>query len=183
MLETCRQPLIASLLYAGHYVTLRPHPMTQRHNKRLIDTIYNRFSSYDRFRRDEDMVSQETLHSDNVMVSDWSGAALEFSFGLERPVLFVDVPRKINNPDYGNIGIEPLEAIVRTELGTILDPAWIQETPKEIAKLCGEGEKLTERIRNAREKWVFNLGASASVGGDYIASLADSLSGVAQPTS
>ena len=32
------------------------------------------------------------------MVSDWSGAALEYSFGLKKPVIFLDLPKKVNNP-------------------------------------------------------------------------------------
>ena len=56
------------------------------------------------------------------MVSDWSGAALEYAFGLERPVLFVDVARKVNNPDYEALGIEPFEVGIRERIGRVVAP-------------------------------------------------------------
>ena len=49
----------------------------------------------------------------------WSGIRL--CFGLDKPVLFVDVPRKINNPDYEEIEIEPFESIIRDKIGVIMD--------------------------------------------------------------
>ena len=51
------------------------------------------------------------------MVSDWSGVAMEFAFGLERPVLFIDVPRKTNNP-------EKTAAISAIKKGAIVETAY-----------------------------------------------------------
>ncbi|MNG16310.1 hypothetical protein D3C84_1002110 [compost metagenome] len=65
------------------------------------------------FRLDEDGDGNASLLSSDIMLSDWSGAALEFAFGLERPVIFADVPRKVLNPDYTQIGLEPLEVQIR----------------------------------------------------------------------
>ena len=55
----------------------------------------------------------------DLMISDWSGAALEYAFGIERPVLFLDVARKINNPRYVDLGIEPIEARMREQIGAV----------------------------------------------------------------
>mgnify|MGYP003326545469 CR=1 FL=1 len=46
------------------------------------------------------MSTQESLHRSDLMISDWSGAALDYALGLNKPVLFIDVPRKVNNLDY-----------------------------------------------------------------------------------
>ena len=54
------------------------------------------------------------------MISDWSGAALDYAFGLNKPVFFLDIPRKINNPNYKDIGIEPFECYIRNIVGTII---------------------------------------------------------------
>ena len=43
------------------------------------------------------------------MISDWSGVAIEYAFAFEKPVLFIDTPQKINNPDCYQIDIVPLE--------------------------------------------------------------------------
>jgi len=60
------------------------------------------------------------LQNSDIMICDWSGAALDYAFGLNKPVVFIDVPRKINNPDYQAIGIEPFEVSIRDKIGTIV---------------------------------------------------------------
>jgi hypothetical protein len=47
---------------------------------------------------------------------DWSGVAMEFAFGLEKPVLFIDVPRKVNNPEYKTLRAVPLEVSYRDQI-------------------------------------------------------------------
>ena len=52
---------------------------------------------------DLDLSSQGTVSESDIMISDWSGAAIEYALGLEKPVISVDVPRKVNNPGYKDI--------------------------------------------------------------------------------
>ena len=50
------------------------------------------------------------------MVSDWSGVALEFAFGLEKQVVFIDQPLKLNNPEYSRLKSDPLETLLREKI-------------------------------------------------------------------
>ena len=45
---------------------------------------------------------------------------MEYAYGFEKPVLFIDLPRKINNPAYSQLGIEPMELSVRNEIGKVV---------------------------------------------------------------
>jgi hypothetical protein len=63
------------------------------------------------------------------MISDWSGAALDCAFGLECPVLFIDIPRKMNNRDWQELRINPLEAHIRDEIGTIISVEDLSDAP------------------------------------------------------
>jgi YidC/Oxa1 family membrane protein insertase len=54
------------------------------------------------------------------MITDWSGASIEYAFTLERPVLFIDVPKKIHNPDYEKLPEIPLEISIRDKIGEII---------------------------------------------------------------
>ena len=47
------------------------------------------------------------------MISDYSGAALEFAFTFNKPIIFVDVPKKINNKNYEILNITPLEVSIK----------------------------------------------------------------------
>ena len=56
------------------------------------------------------------------MISDWSGAALDYAFGLNKPVVFIDVPKKINNLDYQEIGLDCFEEVIRDNIGVVFKP-------------------------------------------------------------
>jgi len=166
------------LLDAGYFVTLRPHPFTARKWPESIAALEREFSGHERFFLETNMSSQDSLHASDLMISDWSGAALEYAFGQERPVLFLDVPRKVNNPEYERIPCEPLEASVRAEIGVVHAPDALDELPAAVERLCADPSRFREQIRRLREQNVFNVGHSGRAGADAIAELADEFRGV-----
>ena len=167
-----RADLVRVLLDAGHEVVLRLHPMTVRHHPKLADELATTFEGRT-FRVATDMREQASLHESDLMISDWSGAALEYAFGLERPVLFIDTPKKVNNPEYERIGLTAIEESIRTEIGAIVDPANLSAALPHIERLTADPAAFTERLRDARERTVYNVGRSASVGATHVAHLAD----------
>jgi hypothetical protein len=42
-------------------------------------------------------------------------------------VVFVDLPRKVNNPAYQDIPCEPLEVAIREEIGVVVSPERLAE--------------------------------------------------------
>ena len=87
LIETNIEELIDVLLVAGYRVILRPHPMSQKKSKKEIAYLNEKFSDNTNFILEEDITSFDSFLQSNIMISDWSGAALEFAFTLERPVL------------------------------------------------------------------------------------------------
>ncbi|HEX2221948.1 MAG TPA: CDP-glycerol glycerophosphotransferase family protein [Candidatus Limnocylindria bacterium] len=170
------QELIEVVLAAGHSVVLRLHPMTVRRFPKLAPTLAEAYRDRP-FQVETDMNAQESLHRSDLMIADWSGAALEYAFGLERPVLFIDTPRKVNNPEYERIGRVPLEVSVRREIGAVIDPADLGATVDWIQRLSMERDAFRERLREVRDRSVYNLGRSAVVGAAHVARLADTAAG------
>ena len=109
------------------------------------------------------------------MISDWSGISFEYAFTFERSVIFIDVPKKILNPNSGKISLEPIEISNRHKIGHVILPTRIKEIPNLIITL-NEDEKNDERIRDIRSKTVYNLGKSAKIGAEYIQKLNKELS-------
>lgn len=171
--ETCGQELVQVLLDAGFEVIARPHPMTSKRTPDAIPALTERFDDHERFTLDTGIAGQETLHRSDLMVSDWSGAALEYAFGLERPVLFVDVPRKVNSSDYEQLGIEPFEAAVRERIGRVVDPDDLGAVPAAVAELIGDAASFVEALRSVREESIFNVGTSGAVAARIIAEKAE----------
>ena len=151
------EQIVDKLLGQGSKVTLRPHPQTIRLASNKVDAIVNKHSNNPLFCYEANVAGQESLHASDLMISDWSGAALDYALGLGKPVLFVDVPRKINNPDYMELGLEPIEVTIRSLLGGLVDEKTLDlsvtQNPVDI------------------EQWVFNPGCSAKYGADYIIKL------------
>jgi len=173
LLEVCGIQLVEVLVSKEYHVTVRPHPLTVLNRPDIIAELTRRFGSHPNFVLETDVASQESLHASDLMISDWSGAAQEYAFGLERPVLFIDVPRKINNPEYKKIPCEPFEVIIRSEVGVVVSPDHLDQVPKFVDELCNNPDAYRERIRQTRSRWIFNVGKSGAVGADYIAGAAD----------
>jgi len=114
------EKIVNHLIEQGYKVTFRPHPNTTRFAKDKVDAIIKKHANNPLFDHEANIAGQDSLHDSDVMISDWSGAALDYAFGLSKPVVFVDVPRKVNNPDYKEIGIEPFEAVIRKKIGIIV---------------------------------------------------------------
>jgi hypothetical protein len=171
LLESRGAKVVDILLAAGFRLTVRPHPQTRLLTPAAIAEIKRRFSGHPLFRLEDGVVAADSLHAADVMISDWSGAAMEFAFCMDRPVLFIDVPRKVRNPDYEALGIEPLEARIRGEIGDILPPDRLAEAPEAIRRLAGNRRAMQQCIRDARARWVFNLHDSGAAGARRLAEL------------
>lgn len=173
LFETRGLPLVEALLSAGYRVIARPHPRTEQRSPRVLAELRARFDDHPRFSWDGDTGSKSSMLDAHVMVSDWSGAALEFALGLEKPVLFVDVPKKVNNPEYTLLPSLPVELALREELGVVLAPDRLGEAPRRLRELLDgrSVESRVERIRAARERYVYNLGRSGEVGAEILEEL------------
>ena len=94
LLESTGIELIKILLDAGYHVTVRPHPMTVKKSSKLIKQIKEKFEKNPDFLLDTNASSFEQLFSSYALITDWSGIGHEYAFVCERPVIYVDVPKK-----------------------------------------------------------------------------------------
>lgn len=162
---------IKPLIDAGLRVVLRPHPRTRKLAASTLDEIARHYQNEPRFRMDEDSDGNASLLGSDIMLSDWSGAALEFAFGLERPVIFADVPRKVLNPDYGRLAIEPLEVSAREQLGVVVPADQLDNLGKVAREMAKDSEKWQASLREARQRWIFNPGKSGDAAAAHLATL------------
>jgi YidC/Oxa1 family membrane protein insertase len=119
------------------------------------------------------MGETDSILRSDILVSDWSAMALEYAWGLEKPVLFIDVPRRIRNPNWRELGIEPIESSIRSEVGEVLSPEALAEAPAAIERLLEDPDRFRARMREMRESMVFRLGHSIPDGAGEIARLAE----------
>ena len=168
LLELFANEVIESLLKVNCDIILRPHPRTFHLKPDLKASLLDSFGNNKNFQLDLDLNSFDAFYNSDIMISDWSGAALEFSFGLERPVIFVDVPKKILNSKYQELEIEPLEAHIRDQIGIVLPTKDISNIG-EIAKKLGKSKNDWQaKIAEARNYWVYNIERSGVVAAKFL---------------
>jgi YidC/Oxa1 family membrane protein insertase len=167
--------VVGPLLDAGFEVLARPHPMTRKRTPDAIPAVRDRFGSHPRFVMDDDIAAQDALLGSDLMVSDWSGAALEYAFGVERPVLFVDVPRKVNNPGYERLDIVPFEVSVRERIGEVVAVPDLAGIGERVRAVLDDAAGYRDRIVAARDASIFNVGRSGEVGAEIVAARADAV--------
>jgi len=178
ILHVCGEPLIAALLDAGIHVILRPHYQTSRLAPRVVECLVKRFAPDPRFRHVDRMEESASLLESDLLICDWSAMAIEYALGLGKPVLFVDVPPRVRNPKYAELGLEPMEMRIRRELGVVLPLDRVADAPQRAAELLRRSAEFRTRGAALRDSWVFNFGRSVEAGAREIARIADERAGV-----
>ena len=171
LFENISEKVIDILLREGYKVTFRPHPMTQKKSKKKINRMSEKFSKNESFLLEQNISNFDSFLFSDIMITDWSGAALEFAFAFEKPVLFIDVPKKINNPEYEKIPQVPIEVSIREKIGKIILPTDLELIPNEIKMLYGQTKELRDKITKIRNELIFNVGESKKDGAEEIIKL------------
>ena len=171
LFENISEKVIDILLREGYKVTFRPHPMTQKKSKKKINRMSEKFSKNESFLLEQNIFNFDSFLLSDIMITDWSGAALEFAFAFEKPVLFIDVPKKINNPEYEKIPQVPIEVSIREKIGKIILPTDLELIPNEIKMLYGQTKELRDKITKIRNELIFNVGESKKDGAEEIIKL------------
>jgi YidC/Oxa1 family membrane protein insertase len=173
LLQICGNELIEILLKANFTVMLRPHYRIFKDSKKLIDSIIKNFGNHPNFILEKGIIPSDKFHNSKCMISDWSGISFEYAFVFEKPIIFIDVPKKILNTEFNRISSEPIEIAIREKIGKIVSPDNLSEIPDLIKKIDIDSNLINNEIKEIRSKTVFNINKSASVGAEYIKKILD----------
>jgi hypothetical protein len=168
ILESCGEQLTEILLEANYEVIVRPHPETIKHFPELMTLFVSKFGSNPNFKLELSVATDDSLLQADVLITDYSGILFEYSFGTERPVLSLDVPPKVNNLQFKELNIEPLELSLRSKLGVVVSPEDLKNVPEEIIKLIERKEYYKKHIQELRKQHIFSFGHSSEIGAQYI---------------
>jgi len=158
------------LIENGFYVLLRLHPRTNQLNPNIIKFLKEKFKNVKDFEIDESTDDSSYLRAD-LMITDWSGASFEFSFSALKPVLFINLPKKINNNSYQEINIEPYESISRKEIGELIEFSEIDTIAKVVNDLLEAELYWKNKIKLYRDKTLYNHNKSGYIGAKALISL------------
>ena len=163
------------IINQGYSLILRPHHETIKRSPQLIDEIENKYSHLETFRLVREMGDAESLLQSDLLICDWSGTAIEYAFGLEKPVIFIDIPPRVRNPNWREIQSEPLEMSIREKVGRVICPSKLDELPSSISQLLNEDQISSSLIKSLREEFIYNLSRSEITGREEIKRLLKTL--------
>ena len=168
IVDSCLDELLDNLKGHGYKITVRPHPQHVRHMPERMQQLKDRFANDDDIEIQTDFSSNSTVFEADMMLTDWSGICYEYAYTPCKPVLFIDTPMKVMNPEYEKIGVEPINIWMRDSIGASLKPDEMDRIPEVVDQILKHTEDYKQKIDEFVHEYVYNLGNSAQVGADYI---------------
>lgn len=168
MLDLCIDEILEHLLGQGYHIILRPHPQYVRHFKSKLLALEAKYSGDDDFTLQTDFSSNDTVFNADILMTDWSGIAYEYSFTTLKPALFINTPMKVMNPDYEEIGVIPFDIEIRNRIGLSVELGQLDTIADVVDKLLNEENYKKDEMRKLRDMYLYNVTNSAEVGANYI---------------
>ena len=170
IMDSCIDELLTSLQYTGYHIVVRPHPQYVKHREAQLNDLKARYAGTPQVEIQTNFASNSTVFQADLLITDWSGIAYEYAYTTCRPVLFVNTPMKVMNPEYERIGVVPINISIRKEIGREIEPEDAGQANIVVEEMVARRGEYQERIRKLACQNVYNLGQSAQCSGKFILS-------------
>lgn len=170
ILSSCIETILGALQGQGYKIIVRPHPQFVRHEEERLNDLREKFHMNERddMELQTDFSSNSTVYEADVVITDWSSIAFEYSFATLKPSLFINTPMKVMNEDYEELGITPIDIELRSKVGRSVDMDKLDTLPQVIDELLNSSEFSGESLRKIRDRYIYNIGSSGEAGARYI---------------
>lgn len=168
IIDLCLDGVMESVRGKDYNVIVRPHPQHVRHAPEKFERMKEQYKDDKNITIQTDFSSNDTVFNADVLITDWSSISQDFAFTTKKPVIFIDTPPKIMNPEYKKIDTEPINFWIRNEVGTVVKTDELDKLDAIVRDMISRREEYHEKIAALTERCVYNLGKSAEVGAKYI---------------
>lgn len=167
--DLCLEELLDSLKKENNYeITVRPHPQEVRHMKEKFEALKEKYKGNKNIVIQTDFSANNTIFNADILITDWSSIGYEYAYTTKKPVIFIDTPMKIMNPNYKDIDVEPINIWSRNIIGKSLRTDQLNDINKVIKDFLNNGDKYEKKINEMLHDSIYNLGNSAEKGANYI---------------
>lgn len=171
IVDSCLDEILDTLKGHGYKIIVRPHPHHVKHQPDKMNALKEKFKDNADIEIQTDFSSNSTVFEADMMITDWSGIAYEYAYTTCKPVMFIDTPMKIMNPEYERIDTKPINIWMRDEIGKVVSLDDIESVAEYAQEMLSESERYKEHISKFVNEYVYNVGNSAAVGAKYIISV------------
>ena len=172
IMESCIHEMIDGLYDAGYKVVVRPHPQFVRRYPEFMPDLEKSYADKagDRLVFESKFTSHTSVYTADLLITDWSGIACEYSFVTKRPALFINTPMKVVNPEYDQYKNKPVDIPYRDICGISIDPDEVKNIAQHTAEVFAREESYHRTIEKYFNDNVYNIGCSGENGAKYIIS-------------
>ncbi len=170
ILASCIEEILERLQGQGYRIIVRPHPQFVRHEEKRLICLQEKFdmNNRDDMELQMDFLSNKTVYEADLVITDWSSIAFEYSFATLKPALFINTPMKIMNEDYEELGIIPIDIELRDKVGKSIDIDNLSILPQVVDELLRSDAFSKESLRKIRDCYIYHIGNSGEIGAQYI---------------
>lgn len=168
IIDLCLDKVMESMRGKDYNVIVRPHPQHVRHAPEKFEHLKEQYKDDGNITIQTDFSSNDTVFNADILITDWSSISQDFAFTTKKPVIFIDTPPKIMNPEYKRIDTEPINIWIRNEAGRLVKLDELDKLDSIVREMLENREKYREKITALTERCVYNLGRGSEVGGKYL---------------
>ncbi|MBR5712408.1 MAG: membrane protein insertase YidC [Lachnospiraceae bacterium] len=168
IIDTCISPLLESLSSLDCTVILRPHPQQVRHEPGKFELLKERFADRENVTVQTDFSANSPVFESDILITDWSDISWEFAFVTLKPVLFINTPMKVMNPEYDRIKTVPINISLRNVIGRAIESSEVSTAADVVKDLLHHREDYRDIILQTRSERVYNIGKSKKLCALYI---------------
>ncbi|MDR1188025.1 MAG: CDP-glycerol glycerophosphotransferase family protein, partial [Bifidobacteriaceae bacterium] len=171
LMEVCLEETVRPLAQAGFKVVVRPHPEFVKRFRAKVDSAAAALADLIEAGDVElqtDFSSNTTVYTADLVVTDWSTIAQEFSYATKRPSIFVNTPMKVMNPHWEWVESAPLDITMRNQIGVSIDVEDLSRIGEVALDLRTDASGWRERIDQVLHQNIYNVGASEVAMGEYL---------------
>lgn len=166
--DTCLEELFSVLQSLPCRIILRPHPEYVKRNRKKFQLIRQLIRNNPQMELDETADIIRRLSETDILITDRSGIALEFAMGCRRPVIFIETVLKETNKEWRKWGMEPIENVIRNQIGILVQPGDLSIIPSVIEEMSQSKESFSEKMDTLKREHFYNSPAAYQEGVKYI---------------
>ena len=167
----CLFELVSNLINLKKNIIFRPHSRSFLVDNKKLRKVINYFKENEFFSIDRDPSSSKSMNNSELLITDWSGISFEYIL-QRKPMLFIDVPPKVNNKNYHKISHLPLESSMRSEMGEVVsEKEIINLNLKQLDSKISKAKLKISKNSEFMSKNFYNFGKSVNVICDQIEQL------------
>lgn len=168
IIDLCLEDILNQLKDKDYDIIVRPHPQEVRLKKEKINGLVEKYKDISNIEIQTDFTSNNPVMEADLVITDWSDIACEYAFTTSKPVLYINTPMKVMNPEWEKLTVVPINIYLRDKIGLNLDTNNLSKTAETVDYLLNHKDEYKKAINALYDRFVYNHGSSAEEGAKYI---------------